>query len=67
MRSTILWQWEKFRDIIIRSREEWNMVNFMEGFEFIADEIVKETERRGQSADVPESFARHVPKEKEGM
>jgi hypothetical protein len=66
MRTTILWQWAKFGDIIIRSREEWNMDNFMDGFEFIADEIVKETERRGQSADVPESFAKHVPKEKEG-
>ncbi len=64
MRTTILWQWEKFRDIIIRSREEWNMDNFLDGFEFIANEIVKETERRGQSADVPESFAKHVPKEK---
>ncbi|MBA7613000.1 hypothetical protein ES703_20243 [subsurface metagenome] len=65
MRTTILWQWEKFRDIIIRTREEWNMENFMEGFEFLANEMMKETESRGHSADVPESFARFVPKEKE--
>jgi hypothetical protein len=65
MRQTILFQWEKWRDIIIRIREEYNMVGFCEGFEFIANEMVKEIERRGQSADVPESFGRNVPKEKE--
>jgi hypothetical protein len=37
----------------------------MEGFEFIAEEMVKETERRGQSADVPESYGQYIPKEKE--
>jgi hypothetical protein len=65
MRTTILWQWEKWRDIIIRTREEYNMVGFAEGFEFIANEMVKEIERRGFSADVPEGFGRNVPKEKE--
>ncbi len=65
MRQTIISQWEKWRDIIIRIREEYNMVGFCEGFEFIANEMVKEIERRGVSADVPESFGRNVPKEKE--
>ena len=63
MRTTILWQWEKFRDIIIRTREEYNMGPFLEGFEFLANEIKKEVERRGFSADVPESIRRNVPKE----
>jgi hypothetical protein len=66
MRQTILTQWEKWRDIIIRIREEYNMVGFCEGFEYLANEMVKEIERRGHSADVPKSFARYVPKEKEG-
>ncbi len=66
MRTTILWQWEKFRDIIIRTREEFNLGSFMEGFEFLANEMMKEVESRGFSVDVPESFARYVPKEKEG-
>jgi hypothetical protein len=62
MRQTILTQWEKWRDIIIRIREEYNMVGFCEGFEYLANEMVKEIERRGHSADVPKSFARYVPK-----
>jgi hypothetical protein len=65
MRQTILTQWEKWGDIIIRIREEYNMVGFCDGFEFLANEMVKEIERRGQSADVPESIGRNVPKEKE--
>jgi hypothetical protein len=63
MRRTILWQWEKWRDIIIRSREEYYSGDFCEGFEFLANEIKKEVERRGFSADVPENFGRNVPKE----
>jgi hypothetical protein len=66
MRSTILWQWEKWGDIIIRIREQWNNPEYLDGFEFIANEMVKESESRGYSADVPESFGRYVPKEKEG-
>jgi hypothetical protein len=65
MRTTILWQWGKFGDIIIRHREEYDIGNLFEGFEFLANVMMKETERRGYSAGVPESFARHVPKEKE--
>ena len=60
MRQTIISQWEKWRDIIIRIREEYNMVGFCDGFEFIANEMVKEIERRGHSADVPEGFGRNV-------
>jgi len=66
MRSTILWQWEKWGDIIIRIREQWNNPEYLDGFEFIANEMVKESESRGYSADVPESFGRYDPKEKEG-
>jgi hypothetical protein len=65
MRTTILWQWGKFGDIIIRHREEYDIGNLFEGFEFLANVMMKETERRGYSAGVPESFVRHVPKEKE--
>ncbi len=64
--GTILSQWAKWRDIIIWIREEWSIPGYMEGFEFIADEMVKESESRGYSADVPESYGRYVPKEKEG-
>jgi len=66
MRTTILMQWEKWRDIIIRNREEYNMGGFCEGFEFLANEIEKEVERRGYSSEVSEMFGRYVPKEKEG-
>ena len=65
MSETILWQWEKWGDIIIRIREQYNIPGYMEGFESIADEMVKESESRGYSADVPESYGRYVPKEKE--
>ena len=66
MSETILWQWEKWGDIIIRIREQFNVPGYMDGFEFIADEMVKGRVSRGYSADVPESFGRYVPKEKEG-
>ena len=66
MRQTILSQWEKWRDIIIRHREEYNMVGFCEGFEFIANEMVKEIESRGYSAEIPEHYLGYVPLEKEG-
>ncbi len=66
MRNTILMQWKKWGDIIIRIREEWNIREYLEGFEFIANEMEKESESRGFSADVPEGFGRYVPKEKEG-
>ncbi len=66
MSGTILWQWKKWGDIIIRIREEYNIPGYLEGFEFIADEMVKESESRGYSADVPESYGRYVPEEKEG-
>jgi hypothetical protein len=64
--GTILSQWAKWRDIIIWIREEWSIPGYLEGFEFIADEMVKESESRGYSADVPESLHRYVPEEKEG-
>ncbi len=66
MSGTILWQWEKWGDIIIRIREEYNVPGYMEGFEFIVEEIVKGRASRGYSADVPESFGRYAPREKEG-
>ena len=66
MSGTILWQWEKWGDIITRIRGQYNIPGYMEGFEFIADEMVKESESRGYSADVPEGYGRYVPKEKEG-
>lgn len=66
MRTTILWQWEKFKDVIRKQREVYNMPTNFEGFEFLANEMVKEVESRGYSVDVPESFSRFVPKEKEG-
>jgi hypothetical protein len=65
MRNTILTQWKKWGDIIIKIREEWNILEYLEGFEFIANEMVKESESRGVSADVPEGFYRYVRKEKE--
>ena len=66
MSTTILWQWEKWRDILIRIREQYNIPDYMEGFEFIANEMVKESESRGFSAEVPGSYGGYVPKEKEG-
>ena len=37
----------------------------MEVFEFIANEMVKESESRGYSAEVSESYFGYVPNEKE--
>jgi hypothetical protein len=38
----------------------------MDGFEFVANEVVKESESRGYSAEVPENYLGYVPLEKEG-
>ncbi len=65
MRTTILWQWNKWEDIILKARELYNVPSYMEGFEFIAEEMVKESENRGVSVEVPESYGGYVPKEKE--
>ncbi len=65
MRSNILWHWEKWGDHIIIVRELYNDLDWMEGFEFLANEMVKEVERRGFSADVPKSFYGYIPREKE--
>ena len=66
MSETILRHWKKWGDIIIRIREQFNIPGYMEGFEFISNELVKESEKRGYSADVPESYGRYAPKKKEG-
>jgi hypothetical protein len=66
MNWTILWQWKKWKDIIITIRGLYNNPSWMEGFEFIANEMVKESESRGYSAEVSESYFGYVPKEKEG-
>jgi hypothetical protein len=63
--TMIFWQWEKFKDVIRKQRELYNLPKNFEGFEFLANEMVKEVERRGYSVYVPESFGRFVPKEKE--
>ena len=65
MSGTIFRHWKKWGDHIIRIRELYNAPGYMEGFEFIADEMVKESESRGYSADVPETYGRYVPKKKE--
>ncbi len=65
MRTTILWQWNKWEDIILKARELYNVPSYMEGFEFIAEEMVKESESRGVSVEVPESYGGYVPTEKE--
>jgi hypothetical protein len=39
----------------------------MAGFEFVANEMVKESESRGFSADVPEHYGGYVPTEKEDV
>jgi hypothetical protein len=67
MKSTILWHWEKWRDIIITIRELYNDPEWMAGFEFVANEMVKESESRGFSADVPEHYGGYVPTEKEDV
>jgi hypothetical protein len=63
MSETILWQWEKWGDIIIMIREKYNNPGYMAGFEFIAEEMVKESESRGYPADVPEGYGSYIPKE----
>ena len=65
MSWTILWQWKKGEDII-KIRKRYNNPSYLEGFEFVANEMVKEVERRGFSADVPMSFHEYIPSEKEG-
>jgi pterin-4a-carbinolamine dehydratase len=63
MSTTILWQWEHWGDIIM-IREQFNVPDYMEGFEFIVNEMVKESESRGFSADVPESYGGYAPMKK---
>jgi len=66
LNEMILWQWVKWEDIIVRSRDLYNLPGYMEGFEFIANEMKKTRENRGFSADVPEGFGIYVPKKLEG-
>jgi hypothetical protein len=63
MNEVILWQWEKFGDIIIESREHFKVPDWMEGFEHVAGEMVKMKVKRGYSPEFPERFSRYSPKE----
>jgi hypothetical protein len=64
MRTTILWQWKKWEDIIIKIREQYNVPSYLEGFEFIVNEMVNETESRGYSAEIPEIYLGNLSLEK---
>jgi hypothetical protein len=66
MSWTILWQWKKWEDHIIIIRDLYNNPFFLEGFEFIANEMVKESESRGYSVEVPENYLGYIPLKKEG-
>ncbi len=66
MSWTILSQWKKWEDLTIIIRGLYNIPSYMAGFEFIANEMVKESESRGYSAEVPENYLGYVPLEKEG-
>ena len=63
MSETILPHWKKWGDIILMIREQYNIPGYLVGFEFIAEEMVKESKSRGFSADVSEGYGDYVPKE----
>ena len=58
MNVLILWQWEKFGDVILESRVQFKIPDWMEGFEYVAGEMVKAKVSRGYSTEIPERFGR---------
>ena len=51
-----IWNWVKFKDVIIKQREVYNMPDFMEYFEYLADELTKYRLEKGLSTEPPEGF-----------
>jgi hypothetical protein len=62
MNDMIRWQWDKFGDFILKTRKHFINPDWMEGFEYVAGEMVKVRVSRGYPAEVPESYGRYVPK-----
>ena len=56
-----LWNWEKFKDVIYTQRQVYNMPDFMEGFEYLADELTKYRASMGLSTEPPEGYGSYQP------
>ena len=52
----IVWMWDKFKDIISKQREELSAGYMFKWWEYLAGELRKEAERRGELLTYPRSF-----------
>ena len=60
-----LWHWDKFKEVIQAQREIYNMADFMEWFEYLANEIGKYRTGLGLSTEPPEGYGSYLPHVKE--
>ena len=57
-----VWNWVKFKDVILTQRKVYDMPDFMVWFEYLADELTKYRASKGFSSDPPENFGSYIPK-----
>ncbi|MFA9494887.1 MAG: hypothetical protein ACERKS_03105, partial [Candidatus Bathyarchaeota archaeon] len=53
----IMWMWDKFGSIIIRDREILSAGYLFKWWEYLAGEIRKEADKRGELLNYPETFS----------
>jgi hypothetical protein len=57
-----MWSWDKFKDVIQMQREVYDMPDFMEWFEYLAEELTKYRTSKGLSTETPEGFGSYTPR-----
>ena len=58
-----MWMWHKFGSIIKEQRRRYNLPFLFVWFEYLANELIKDLERRGHTNLIPENYASHIPDE----
>jgi len=53
----IIWMWKKFESVIVRQREELSAGYLFKWWEYLAGELVKEAEKRGELLKYPSIFS----------
>lgn len=56
-----VWIWEKYKPIIIEQRRRYSGSDTFDGFEYLANEMLKIKRKHDPSFKVPNTFAHYIP------
>ncbi len=56
----IIWMWEKFEDVFLHMRKQYNIPESLLHFEYIYGEVKKIRSKRGVSVETPKEFAKYM-------